>query len=49
MRIGLSAGALEDLCALLRTRGMPMGSRDERTRSEWRARGVRVSEFPEIL
>lgn len=42
--------ALDDLCALLRARGVRMGSHDDQTeagRSEWRARGVKISEFPE--
>ncbi|WP_136441921.1 alpha-D-ribose 1-methylphosphonate 5-triphosphate diphosphatase [Pacificoceanicola onchidii] len=45
-------GALDDLCARLAQRGVLMGSHDDQTaegRAAWRARGVRVSEFPETL
>lgn len=44
--------AMDGLCARLAERGVRMGSHDDHTgavRSEWRARGVRVSEFPETL
>lgn len=42
--------ALDALCARLAEKGIAMGSHDDRTaedRAAWRARGVRVSEFPE--
>ncbi|MFC6686944.1 alpha-D-ribose 1-methylphosphonate 5-triphosphate diphosphatase [Jhaorihella thermophila] len=42
--------ALEALCAELSARGVRMGSHDDRSaemRTVWRARGVRISEFPE--
>ncbi len=42
--------ALDALCARLAGRGVRMGSHDDRTaeaRAAWRARGVRISEFPE--
>ncbi|EEX13384.1 amidohydrolase [Citreicella sp. SE45] len=44
--------ALDGLCARLAARGVRMGSHDDRTagaRAGWRARGVRVSEFPETV
>ncbi|EAU46110.1 alpha-D-ribose 1-methylphosphonate 5-triphosphate diphosphatase [Salipiger bermudensis] len=44
--------ALDELCARLATRGCRMGSHDDRSaegRAAWRARGVRVSEFPETV
>ena len=44
--------ALDGLCARLAARGVRMGSHDDRTargRAAWRARGVRVSEFPETV
>lgn len=44
--------ALDALCADLAAAGVIMGSHDDRTpetRAEWRARGVRISEFPETL
>ncbi len=44
--------ALDALCARLAMQGVIMGSHDDRTpeaRAVWRARGVRVSEFPETL
>ncbi|SDF56440.1 alpha-D-ribose 1-methylphosphonate 5-triphosphate diphosphatase [Salipiger thiooxidans] len=44
--------ALDGLCARLAARGVRMGSHDDRTagaRAGWRARGVRVSEFPETI
>ena len=44
--------ALDELCARLAAKGVIMGSHDDRTpvdRADWRARGVRVSEFPETL
>lgn len=43
-------GALDALCARLAAGGVAMGSHDDRSaegRAAWRARGVRVSEFPE--
>ncbi len=45
-------GALDALCARLAAKGVTMGSHDDRTagqRAEWRARGVRLSEFPETM
>ncbi|MCR8549349.1 alpha-D-ribose 1-methylphosphonate 5-triphosphate diphosphatase [Salipiger sp. P9] len=42
--------ALDALCARLAAQGIRMGSHDDRTtagRTLWRARGVRISEFPE--
>ena len=44
--------ALDQLCAVLAKAGVRMGSHDDQTaeaRAEWRARGVRVAEFPETL
>jgi len=44
--------ALDALCADLMAAGVIMGSHDDRTpatRADWRARGVRISEFPETL
>ncbi|MBM2291966.1 alpha-D-ribose 1-methylphosphonate 5-triphosphate diphosphatase [Sulfitobacter pseudonitzschiae] len=44
--------ALDALCAELRRMGVQMGSHDDQTaedRAAWRARGVKVSEFPETL
>ena len=44
--------ALDALCARLAAKGIAMGSHDDRTagqRAEWRARGVRLSEFPETM
>lgn len=44
--------ALDALCGRLAARGVIMGSHDDQTaegRAEWRARGVKVSEFPETL
>ena len=44
--------ALDALCADLAAAGVIMGSHDDRTpetRAEWRARGARISEFPETL
>ena len=44
--------ALDGLCAALGAQGIAMGSHDDRTeadRATWRARGVRVAEFPETL
>src|SRR6056297_4059444 len=44
--------ALDALCADLAARGVLMGSHDDHTaqdRAIWRARGVRLSEFPETL
>ncbi len=44
--------ALDRLCAMLAAQGIQMGSHDDTTadgRAAWRARGVRVAEFPETL
>ena len=44
--------ALDALCADLGAQGVLMGSHDDRTaqtRAAWRARGVRIAEFPETL
>lgn len=44
--------ALDRLCATLADMGVQMGSHDDHTaeaRAAWRARGVKVSEFPETL
>ncbi|MBM1814116.1 alpha-D-ribose 1-methylphosphonate 5-triphosphate diphosphatase [Pseudosulfitobacter pseudonitzschiae] len=44
--------ALDTLCAELDRMGVQMGSHDDHTaeaRAAWRARGVKVSEFPETL
>lgn len=44
--------ALDGLCARLVAAGVRMGSHDDRdgeTRARWRARGVRIAEFPETL
>ena len=44
--------ALDGLCGELEVQGITMGSHDDRTeadRATWRARGVRVAEFPETL
>lgn len=44
--------AVEALCARLVAQGVTLGSHDDQTeadRSVWRARGARVSEFPETL
>lgn len=44
--------ALDALCARLAAKGCRMGSHDDRSaegRAAWRARGVRVSEFPETV
>src|SRR6056297_3399123 len=44
--------ALDALCVDLAARGVLMGSHDDHTaqdRATWRARGVRLSEFPETL
>jgi alpha-D-ribose 1-methylphosphonate 5-triphosphate diphosphatase len=49
-RMGEVPAALDGLCAALAARGVQMGSHDDRTacgRATWRARGVRVAEFPE--
>ncbi|MCA0849587.1 alpha-D-ribose 1-methylphosphonate 5-triphosphate diphosphatase [Salipiger thiooxidans] len=51
-RAGEVPEALDGLCARLAARGVRMGSHDDRTaggRAAWRARGVRVSEFPETV
>ena len=45
-------GALDALCTRLAAKGIAMGSHDDRTagqRADWRARGVRLSEFPETM
>jgi len=42
--------ALDELCGALGARGVRMGSHDDQSaqnRLDWRARGVRISEFPE--
>ena len=44
--------ALDALCDLLAGQGVAMGSHDDQSisdREQWRARGVRISEFPETL
>lgn len=44
--------ALDALCARLAAQGVRMGSHDDHgagDRADWRARGVRISEFPETL
>lgn len=44
--------AVGQLCAVLRDRGVLMGSHDDRTaeeRRDWRGRGVGIAEFPETL
>lgn len=44
--------ALDDLCAVLTGQGVRLGSHDDQSaedRAAWRARGVRISEFPETL
>ncbi|WP_170466722.1 alpha-D-ribose 1-methylphosphonate 5-triphosphate diphosphatase [Ruegeria arenilitoris] len=44
--------ALDTLCATLAKQGVRMGSHDDataQTRSDWRARGARIAEFPETL
>lgn len=44
--------ALDQLCAQLTAQGVQMGSHDDTTaqgRAAWRARGVKVAEFPETL
>ncbi|MGR3760017.1 alpha-D-ribose 1-methylphosphonate 5-triphosphate diphosphatase [Roseobacteraceae bacterium NS-SX3] len=49
-RSGEVPAALEALCATLDAQGLRMGSHDDRTaedRTAWRARGARISEFPE--
>nr|WP_321254457.1 alpha-D-ribose 1-methylphosphonate 5-triphosphate diphosphatase [uncultured Ruegeria sp.] len=51
-RSGEVPAALEQLCATLSDRGVRLGSHDDataRTRADWRARGARISEFPETL
>jgi len=43
-------GALDGLCRALAAQGVRMGSHDDQTledRETWRARGVRIAEFPE--
>lgn len=43
---------LDELCADLTARGVLLGSHDDHTaddRANWRARGVRIAEFPETL
>ncbi|UWQ46700.1 alpha-D-ribose 1-methylphosphonate 5-triphosphate diphosphatase [Leisingera aquaemixtae] len=47
-----AAGRLEALCAELAALGVRLGSHDDQTaegRAVWRARGARISEFPETL
>ncbi|MDE4175575.1 alpha-D-ribose 1-methylphosphonate 5-triphosphate diphosphatase [Phaeobacter sp. PT47_59] len=44
--------ALDAICAELSAKGLRLGSHDDHSaavRAEWRARGVRISEFPETL
>ncbi|WP_170478418.1 alpha-D-ribose 1-methylphosphonate 5-triphosphate diphosphatase [Ruegeria arenilitoris] len=44
--------ALDELCMALAANGVRLGSHDDataETRSQWRTRGVRISEFPETL
>lgn len=44
--------ALDRLCAILAKQGVRMGSHDDasaQTRSDWRARGARIAEFPETI
>ncbi|MDE4133980.1 alpha-D-ribose 1-methylphosphonate 5-triphosphate diphosphatase [Phaeobacter sp. QD34_3] len=44
--------ALDAICAELSAMGLRLGSHDDHSaavRAEWRARGVRISEFPETL
>jgi alpha-D-ribose 1-methylphosphonate 5-triphosphate diphosphatase len=44
--------AMDGFCARLAERGVRMGSHDDHTaddRAQWRARGARISEFPETL
>lgn len=44
--------ALDVLCTALTKQGVRMGSHDDataQTRADWRARGARISEFPETL
>ncbi|MCL6283337.1 alpha-D-ribose 1-methylphosphonate 5-triphosphate diphosphatase [Ruegeria sp. 2012CJ41-6] len=44
--------ALDGLCDTLRAQGVALGSHDDRSaqdRADWRARGVRISEFPETV
>ncbi|WP_170573413.1 alpha-D-ribose 1-methylphosphonate 5-triphosphate diphosphatase [Ruegeria atlantica] len=44
--------ALDDLCTTLAAQGVRMGSHDDataQTRSEWRARGAQIAEFPETI
>ncbi len=51
-RSGEVPAALEQLCAKLSDRGVRLGSHDDataRARADWRARGARISEFPETL
>lgn len=51
-RTGEVPAALDALCEKLALRGILMGSHDDasaETRAVWRARGVRVAEFPETL
>ena len=51
-RMGEVPAALDALCADLAAQGVLMGSHDDRsaeTRATWRARGVRIAEFPETL
>ncbi|WP_170783808.1 alpha-D-ribose 1-methylphosphonate 5-triphosphate diphosphatase [Ruegeria lacuscaerulensis] len=44
--------ALDSLCTVLEKQNVRMGSHDDataQTRADWRARGVKISEFPETL
>ncbi|WP_377190343.1 alpha-D-ribose 1-methylphosphonate 5-triphosphate diphosphatase [Ruegeria meonggei] len=44
--------ALDALCAVLERQGVRLGSHDDataQTRAEWRARGAKITEFPETL
>ncbi|MEQ9258397.1 MAG: alpha-D-ribose 1-methylphosphonate 5-triphosphate diphosphatase [Roseovarius sp.] len=50
--MGAVPEALDGLCAALSAQGVRLGSHDDRsaeTRAAWRARGVRIAEFPETL
>lgn len=51
-RRGEVDAGLDGLCARLSAQGVKMGSHDDaraQTRAKWRARGVRIAEFPETL
>lgn len=50
--MGAVPGALDGLAKVLLAQGVRLGSHDDRSEAEraaWRARGVRISEFPETL